>query len=178
MANRKTLMFDADAYTPADSQFFRWDSSTESVVPTEPPNLSGYTGQSIGTGTAPAGAYVGATNKTFAISGHIAVTVLAPGTGSTYVAGDTAVWYLNGIIIRHATGGSFTAYPTIWTTGQAPTYDFSTGNNLFSAATISLSAASGTVYLTYTPEVGATATVANTIVNISSQLIVTENAFV
>jgi hypothetical protein len=178
MANRKTLMFDADTYTPSDSQFFRWDSSTESVIPTEPPNLVGYTGQSIGTGTAPAGGATGGTNKTYVISGHVAVTVLTPGTGSNYVAGDTAVWYLDGIIIRHATGGSFTVYPTVWTAGQAPTYDFSAGNNHFSSATISLSAASGTVYLTYTPEVGATSTVANTIVNISSQLIVTTNAFV
>jgi hypothetical protein len=178
MANKKTLMFDADTYTPADSQFFRWDSSTESVIPTEPPNLAGYTGQSIGTGTAPAGAFVGGTNKTYAVSGHVAVTVLTPGTGSSYTAGDTAVWHLQGVIIKHTTGGSFTVYPTVYSTGQGPTYDFSAGNNLFSAATISLSAASGTVYLTYTPEVSASATVANTIVNISSQLIVTENAFV
>lgn len=178
MANRKTLMFDADAYTPSDGQLFRWDSSTESVVPAAAPNLTGYTGQSTGTGAVSAGAFFGGTNETYAISGHVAVTVLTPGTGSSYVAGDTAVWHLQGAIVKHTTGGSFTAYPTVYTTGEAPTYDFSAGNNLFSAATISLSAASGTVYLTYTPEVSGTTTVATTVVNISSQLIVTQNAFV
>jgi hypothetical protein len=178
MANKKALMYDADTYTPADGEFFRWDSGNESVQPTAPPSLTGYTGQSIGTGTAPAGGAAAGTNRSYVVSGHVAVTVLTPGTGSSYVAGDTAVWHLQGIIVKHSTGGSFTVFPTSYQTGQAPTYDFSTSNNKFANADLLFSAANGSIFLTYSPDVSGSTTVANTIVNISSQLIITENAFV
>jgi hypothetical protein len=178
MANKKALMYDADTYTPVDSQFFRWDSSSESVQPTAPPSLTGYTGIHTGTAAALAGSFAGGTNKSYAMSGHIQVTILTPGTGSNYVAGDTATWHLDGVIIRHGTGGSYTTWPDIWNTGKAPTYDLSTSNNHFSSATIDIDAAGGTVYLNYTPEVGATSTVATTVVKIASQLIITELTFV
>ena len=178
MANKKALMFDADTFTPADSEYFRWNSSTESVEPVAPPSLSGSTTEHTGTASAGIGGVAGGTNRTYVISGHVQVTVVTPGTGSSYVAGDTAVWHLQGIIIKHTTGGSYTVYPTAYGTGQAPTYDFSTGNNKFNNADLLFSAAAGTVFITYSPDVSATTTVAGTVVRISSQLIVTDRSFV
>jgi hypothetical protein len=178
MANKKALMYDADTYTPADSEYFRWNSSTESVQPIAPPNLSGYTGEHTGTATAIAGGFAGGTNRTYVLSGHVQVTIVTPGTSSNYVAGDTAVWHLQGVIVKHTTGGSYVTYPTAYGTGQAPTYDYSTSNNKFANSDLLITAAAGAAYLTYSPDVSATTTVAGTVVRIASQLLVTDCSFV
>jgi hypothetical protein len=182
MANKKALMYDADAYTPTDGDLFKWDTSNDYVIPFDG-GLDGfvsYSTQHTGIGGSAAAQWTVGQNNVCTVSGQVAVTVITPGTGSSYVVGDTAVWHLQGVIIKHTTGGTFTVYPSTYLApGSAgPTYDLSSGNNLFSAALLTFSAGGGVFYATYTPEVSGSATVANTVVRIDTKLLVTTNSIV
>lgn len=176
MANRKALMFDADSYTPANDEFFKWDSATESVIPTVGPTVLSNQITHTGTGAVTVASYNAGINHSFTISGHVVVSVTTPGgVGTNYAIGSSCSWHIPAVIVVHSTGASYSVTPTGWniTTsgGLVPTYDQTSGS-LFADARLGLSAASGIFYLTYTPDTGANSTIAGTIVKINTQLLV------
>jgi hypothetical protein len=176
MANRKALMFDADAYTPANDDFFKWDSTTEALIPTAGPTVLSNLVTHTGTSAVTAASYNAGVNHSLIITGHIAVSVITPGgVGTNYAIGSSCSWHIPAVIFVHSTGATYSVTPNTWnitsSNGLVPTNDQSAGG-LFADARLGLSASSGIFYFTYTPDTGANSTIAGTVVKIATQLLV------